>query len=64
MIKLIYPQLNTLVMETDDEHDDLLSYSDPEKLDSCNPNGIEMPFYTCLYWKYVFVMDALQEFTI
>lgn len=64
MIKLIYPQLNTLVMETNDQHDCLLDYTDPEKLDSYDSNEIEMTFYTSLYWNYVFVMDALQEFVV
>lgn len=61
MIKLIYPQLDTLVKTTDSSSNLLFHVFTQAKLAYYSNHVLNMPFGTIACWKYVFTINEIHE---
>jgi hypothetical protein len=64
MIKLIYPLTQSLVIETDDKRSWRFMYVTPDKIQYYHSNEEDMVFATSVSWRYVLMLDKIQEYII
>lgn len=64
MIKLLYPLKNTLVLKTDSKKANLFPNYEPSKIYSYDNINTDMPFCTGAYWRYIFILNKREEFSI
>lgn len=61
MIKLVYPPVGIVVLDTDNPRGYLLHHFELYRLRSYHKLNIDMPFCTGTYWMYVFTVNIIQE---
>jgi hypothetical protein len=61
MIKLIYPLTQSVVIETDDKRSWRFMYVTPDKIQYYHSKEEDMIFVTNASWRYVLVIDKIQE---
>lgn len=64
MIKLVYPPVGIVVLDTDNPRGYLLHHFQFYRLKSYHRLNIGMPFCTGAYWAYVFIANKIEEFSI